>query len=223
MTLGAMTLGAMTLGAMTLGAMTYAFCRSVLDRTAAVVALAVLSPFLACIAAAVALVDGRPVLFTQQRTGQQGRPFRIYKFRTLRTGLHDPARPGDHLTRTGGFLRRWALDELPQLWNIARGDMSWVGPRPTLLNQTRHYGAFERKRLRVRPGLTGWAQIHGRNALSWPARIRLDVWYVEHRSLGLDAKIMLRTPFVLARGTGVYGQRATNDSFGDRSVGDWSV
>ena len=94
---------------MTLGAMTYAFCKSVLDRTAAVVALAVLSPFLASIAAAIALVDGLPVLFTQQRTGQQGRPFRIYKFRTLRTGLHDPARPGDHLTRTGGFLRRWAL------------------------------------------------------------------------------------------------------------------
>ena len=193
--------------------MTYTFWKSVLDRTTAAVALILLSPLLACLAAAIAWLDGWPVLFTQRRAGQHGRPFRIYKFRTLRTGSHDPTRPGDHLTRTGRFLRRWALDELPQLWNIVRGEMSWVGPRPTLCEQVKAYDAFQRQRLRVKPGITGWAQIHGRNALPWPARIRLDVWYVEHRSLWLDAKILLHTPRVLARGTGVYGQRGTNDSF----------
>lgn len=192
--------------------MSYAFWKSAADRITAALALVLMSPLLLAIAAAIALRDGRPVLFTQQRVGQHGRLFRIYKFRTIRPGPHDPTRPNDHLTRTGGVLRRWALDELPQLWNIVRGDMGFVGPRPTVPAQVRRYTAFERKRLRVKPGLTGWAQIHGRNALSWPERIALDVWYVEHRSLWVDAKIVLHTPRVLMRGTGVYGARGANDT-----------
>jgi lipopolysaccharide/colanic/teichoic acid biosynthesis glycosyltransferase len=198
--------------------MSYATCKSIAERILATGALVALSPLLALIAGAIALLDGRPVVFTQQRAGQNGQPFRIYKFRTLCLGPKDPERPGAHCTRTGGFLRRWALDELPQLWNIVRGDMSVIGPRPTLLNQVRRYGAFERIRLQVKPGLTGWAQIHGRNALSWPERIRLDVWYVKHQSLGVDAKILLHTPCVLWRGTGVYGPTGANDAFAQSST-----
>ncbi|PEN06250.1 sugar transferase [Longimonas halophila] len=193
--------------------MSYATCKSIAERLLAAGALVVLSPLLALIAGAIALIDGRPVVFTQQRAGKNGQPFRIYKFRTLCLGPKDPERPGAHCTRTGGFLRRWALDELPQLWNIVRGDMGVIGPRPTLLNQVRRYGAFERTRLQVKPGLTGWAQIHGRNALSWPERIRLDVWYVKHQSPWVDAKILLHTPRVLWRGTGVYGPTGANDAF----------
>lgn len=193
--------------------MSYATYKSIADRFLAAGTLLVLSPLLALIAGAIALLDGRPVVFTQLRAGQHGKPFRIYKFRTLHLGPKDPERPSAHCTRTGAFLRRWALDELPQLWNIVRGDMSFIGPRPTLLDQVRRYGAFERTRLHAKPGLTGWAQIHGRNALSWPERIRLDVWYVEHQSLWVDAKILLHTPRVLWRGTGVYGPTGGNDAF----------
>ena len=190
--------------------MSYTTCKSIAERILAAGGLVILSPLLALIAGVIVLLDGRPVIFTQQRAGQHGQPFCIYKFRTLRLGPKDPERPSAHCTRTGGFLRRWALDELPQLWNIVHGDMSVIGPRPTLLNQVRRYGAFERTRLQVKPGLTGWAQIHGRNALSWPDRIRLDVWYVEHQSLWVDAKILLHTPRVLWRGTGVYGPADRN-------------
>jgi len=193
--------------------MTYATCKSIADRILAAGMLMGLSPLLALIAGAIAVLDGRPVLFTQLRAGQYGKPFRIYKFRTLRLGPKDPERPSAHCTCTGGFLRRWALDELPQLWNIVRGDMSFIGPRPTLLDQVRRYGAFERNRLHVKPGLTGWAQIHGRNALSWPERIELDVWYVRHQSPWVDAKILLHTPWVLWRGTGVYGTEGHTPPF----------
>ncbi|MES3628562.1 MAG: sugar transferase [Longimonas sp.] len=192
--------------------MSYSHWKVVLDRVVAAGLLLLLSPVLLAVAAAILLVDGRPVFFTQQRAGKHGQPFRIYKFRTLGLGPKDPLRPGAHCTRTGAFLRRWALDELPQLWNIVMGEMSVVGPRPTLLDQVRRYNAFERQRLHVRPGLTGWAQVNGRNALSWPERIELDVWYVEHRSFGLDLGIMWRTPFVLMQGKGVYGPMGRNDT-----------
>jgi lipopolysaccharide/colanic/teichoic acid biosynthesis glycosyltransferase len=197
--------------------MSYAACKSIAERILAAGGLVILSPLLMLIAGAIALFDGGAVFFMQQRAGQHGQPFRIYKFRTLRLGPKDPERPRAHCTRTGAFLRRWALDELPQLWNIVRGDMSFIGPRPTLLDQVRRYGAFERNRLHVKPGLTGWAQIHGRNALSWPERIRLDVWYVKHQSLWVDAEILLHTPRVLWRGTGVYGPTGANDAFAQSS------
>ena len=193
--------------------MSYTSWKSILDRMGAAVALVLLSPLLLGIAGAILLIDGRPVFFTQMRAGRNGTPFRIYKFRTLRVGPKDLQHPKRYLTRTGAFLRHWALDELPQLWNVVRGNMSLVGPRPTLCEQAEAYGSFERKRLRVKPGLTGWAQINGRNALSWPERIELDVWYVEHRSFWLDMRILMRTPRALMQEKGVYGPGGTNDTF----------
>jgi lipopolysaccharide/colanic/teichoic acid biosynthesis glycosyltransferase len=172
----------------------------------------VASPLLAAIAIAVKLEDPKgPILFRQKRIGKEGRIFEIVKFRTLASG--HPRDPSDYLisaadkriTRVGGFLRRWSLDELPQLWNIIRGDMSLVGPRPTLPYQVEQYTDFQRRRLEVAPGITGWAQIRGRNRLSWPERIELDVWYVDHRSLRLDLKILLRTAPALFRSGPVYG------------------
>ncbi|GIV62073.1 MAG: hypothetical protein KatS3mg044_0939 [Rhodothermaceae bacterium] len=183
------------------------------DVAAAGVLLVSSAPLLGLIALLIWLDDGRPVLFRQTRAGREGHPFTVYKFRTLHTGHHDPRRPGEAVTRTGRFLRRWGLDELPQLWNVLRGDMSLVGPRPTLPEQVACYGPFERQRLAVRPGLTGWAQIHGRNALSWPERIRLDVWYVEHLGPGLDLRILVRTLPALLSGHGIYGDAGENDDF----------
>jgi lipopolysaccharide/colanic/teichoic acid biosynthesis glycosyltransferase len=184
-----------------------------LDIVGAILLLVGLAPVLGLMAVCIWLDDGRPLLFTQTRAGCQGEPFRIFKFRTLTHEPEDPTRPSAHTTRIGGLLRRWALDELPQLWNVLRGEMSLVGPRPTLPKQVDQYGAYERTRLRVPPGITGWAQIHGRNALSWPERIDLDVWYVRNRSLLCDLWILFRTPIVLIRGTGVYGPNEQNPSF----------
>ena len=174
------------------------------------------SPVLAGIAVAVKL-DGRgPILFRQERVGRHGRPFEILKFRTL---VYAPARdPADFLisgsdpriTRVGAFLRRWSLDELPQLWNVLRGDMSIVGPRPTLRYQVERYDSFQRRRLEVLPGVTGWAQISGRNKLPWPERIKLDVWYVDHRSFLLDLRILAATSLTLFRPSSIY-----NDAQGD--------
>jgi len=191
-----------------------------LDVVGASLLLAGLAPVLGLVAACIWLDDGRPLLFTQTRAGCQGEPFRIFKFRTLTHEPDDPARPSAYTTRIGGLLRRWALDELPQLWNVLRGEMSLVGPRPTLPEQVDQYGPYKRTRLQVPPGLTGWAQIHGRNALSWPERIDLDVWYVQNWSLLLDLRILLRTPGILVRGTGVYGPDDTNPSFPSSSRSD---
>ena len=171
------------------------------------------TPFSLLVAGLILAESGPPVLFRQERSGLRGRPFEVLKFRTLHAGAHDVGDPLSRVTRVGRLLRRWGLDELPQLWNVLRGEMSLVGPRPTLPEQTARYELFERRRLDVRPGLTGWAQIHGRNALSWPERIRLDVWYVEHASLRLDLYILLRTPGTLFRGEGVYGKGGRNEDF----------
>jgi lipopolysaccharide/colanic/teichoic acid biosynthesis glycosyltransferase len=182
-----------------------------LDLAIAVPSAVILSPLFAALAVAVKVDSHGPVFFRQERVGRQGRPFAILKLRTLYDEL--PAHPADYLidardariTRVGAFLRRWSLDELPQLWNIIRGDMSVVGPRPTLRYQVDQYTEFQRRRLEVAPGVTGWAQIHGRNSLDWPARIELDVWYVEHRSLRLDLQILLRTVPLLFRSRSIYG------------------
>ena len=171
---------------------------------------AVASPLLAAIAIAIKLDSHGPVLFRQERVGRHGQPFQIVKFRTL---VDEPARrPSDYLisatdvriTRVGAFLRRWSLDELPQLWNVLRGDMSIVGPRPTLGYQVEQYDDFQRRRLEVPPGVTGWAQIAGRNVLTWPERIKLDVWYVDHRSFMLDLRILLATVPTLFRPSSIY-------------------
>lgn len=186
------------------------------DVVGASLLLVGLAPLFGLVAACIWADDGRPILFTHPRAGRHGQPFRIYKFRTLTTEPDDPTRPSAHTTRIGPFLRRWALDELPQLWNVLRGEMSLVGPRPTVPEQVEQYGAHEWTRLWVRPGITGWAQIHGRNALSWSERIDLDVWYVRNRSLLLDLRILLYTPVVLVSGIGVEGAGGRNPAFPPR-------
>jgi len=179
----------------------------VLDFLSASLGLAVASPLLAASAIAIKVEDGGPVFFRQTRVGKDGEDFELLKLRTMvvdaeRKGAGYAVDAGDsRITRTGRILRRTSVDELPQLWNVVRGEMSLIGPRPTLRYQVDTYTARQRKRLDVRPGLTGWAQVHGRATLPWADRIELDVWYVEHRSLRLDVKILLRTPLALFGGT----------------------
>jgi lipopolysaccharide/colanic/teichoic acid biosynthesis glycosyltransferase len=178
-----------------------------LDVAGASAALALASPALALAALAVKLEDGGPVLYRQRRVGLHGREFELVKLRTMvvgaeREGAGWAVNEGDpRITRVGRLLRRLSLDELPQLWNVVRGDMSLIGPRPTLSYQVERYTARHRRRLEVKPGITGWAQIHGRARLPWDERIELDVWYVEHRSPWVDLQILLRTPLALFGGT----------------------
>ena len=178
-----------------------------LDVAGASVGLVLASPFLAASALAIKLEDGGPVLYRQRRIGKDGEDFELLKLRTMvvgaeRQGAGWAVNEGDpRITRAGRVLRRLSLDELPQLWNVVRGDMSLIGPRPTLRYQVEKYTDRQRRRLDVKPGITGWAQIHGRAALPWEERIELDVWYVEHRSALLDVKILLRTPLALFGGT----------------------
>ena len=180
--------------------------KALLDPVAAAVLLVLLSPVLAGIAIWVLVESGRPVFFVRPRAGRDGRPFPMLKFRSMvpdavdagkRLGLtEDPFGlvEGDpRITRSGRFLRRTGLDEIPQLVNVLHLQMSLVGPRPDLVEQAAHYTEEEARRLSVRPGLTGWSQIHGREDMDWPARFRYDAWYLDHWSLWLDLKIMLRT------------------------------
>ena len=169
--------------------------------------LALASPVLAIAALAVKLGDRGPVLFKQTRVGKDGKDFELLKLRTMVVGAETKGagyaidRGDSRITRVGRFLRRTSIDELPQLWNVVRGDMSLIGPRPTLRYQVEKYSERQRRRLDVLPGITGWAQIHGRASLPWAERIELDVWYVEHRSPLVDLKILLRTPLALLGGT----------------------
>jgi lipopolysaccharide/colanic/teichoic acid biosynthesis glycosyltransferase len=178
-----------------------------LDVAGSAVGLVVSSPFLAAAALAIKLDDGGPVLYRQRRVGHHGEEFDLLKLRTMVVGAEKQGagwavnRGDPRITRAGRLLRRLSLDELPQFWNVFRGDMSLIGPRPTLSYQVEQYTPRQRRRLEVKPGLTGWAQIHGRAALPWDERIELDLWYVEHRSPWLDLKILVRTPLALFRGT----------------------
>jgi lipopolysaccharide/colanic/teichoic acid biosynthesis glycosyltransferase len=178
-----------------------------LDVVAAAVGFTIASPLLAVSAIAVKLEDGGPVLFRQTRVGMDGEDFELLKLRTMIIGAEGKGAgyaidKGDsRITRVGRILRKTSIDELPQLWNVLRGDMSLIGPRPTLRYQVEKYTERQRKRLDVRPGLTGWAQIHGRATLPWEERIELDVWYVENRSPRVDLRILLRTPLALFGGT----------------------
>ena len=182
------------------------------DRALAAVGLVALSPVYAGISLWILAESGRPVLFSQPRAGKGGRPFSMLKFRTMvqdavrvgrEMGLSDDpfgVVPDDpRITRSGRFLRRTSLDELPQLWNVVRGDMSLVGPRPDLLEQVANYAPSDRRRLAVKPGITGWAQIHGRDEIPWEQRFELDAWYVDNWSLSLDARILLATFTQLGR------------------------
>jgi lipopolysaccharide/colanic/teichoic acid biosynthesis glycosyltransferase len=165
------------------------------------------SPLLGLAALAVKLGDGGPILYRQTRVGKDGVDFELLKLRTMIVGAEKQGAgyavdQGDsRITRAGAVLRKLSLDELPQLWNVIRGDMSVIGPRPTLRYQVERYTPRQLRRLEVKPGITGWAQVHGRATLPWAERIELDVWYVEHRSARLDATILARTPFALFGGT----------------------
>ena len=170
-------------------------------------ALVLASPLLAVAALAIKLEDGGPVLYRQTRVGKDGADFELLKLRTMVVGAETMGaglavnRGDPRITRAGRLLRKLSLDELPQLWNVVRGEMSVIGPRPTLRYQVEQYDDRQRHRLDVKPGITGWAQVNGRAALPWAERIELDVWYVEHRSPLLDLRILARTPFALFGGT----------------------
>ena len=179
----------------------------VADIVVAGTGLVLTSPILGAAALAAKLDGGGPVLYRQTRVGKDGEDFEVLKLRSMvvgaeRLGAGYAVDKGDaRITRVGRILRRTSIDELPQLWNVLRGDMSMVGPRPTLRYQVEQYDEHQRRRLDVRPGLTGWAQVQGRASLPWAERIELDVWYVDHRSARLDLGILLRTPLALFRGT----------------------
>lgn len=191
-----------------------------LDLIIVILGLFMLAIPFAIIALAIKLDSKGPVFFRQERVGLNGRVFKTWKFRTMVVGAvnkglgYNVAKDDPRITRVGRFLRSWGLDELSQLINVLRGEMSIVGPRPTLKYQVEQYDDFQRRRLLVKPGITGWALIHGRNLLSWEERIKYDVWYTEHWSLWLDLWIMLKTLWVvLIKREGVYGKEGVNDDF----------
>lgn len=180
--------------------------KRIIDLLLASVLLIVLSPLCLLTAAAILVCMGRPVLFRQNRPGLNGRAFELLKFRTMTDARDDRGQvlPDEkRLTGLGRLLRRTSLDELPQLVNIIRGDMSLVGPRPLLMEYLDRYTEEQSRRHTVKPGITGWAQINGRNALSWEDKFRLDVWYVDNRSIWLDIKILLITIWKVLRGEGI--------------------
>jgi lipopolysaccharide/colanic/teichoic acid biosynthesis glycosyltransferase len=184
----------------------------VLDAALAAALLVVTSPLMALAALAIRLESRGPVFYRQLRVGKDGEQFELWKLRTMVPGAETMGAgiyvlEGDpRITRVGKLLRRFSLDELPNLVNVLRGDMALVGPRPTVQEQVDRYTDRQRRRLEVKPGITGWAQTNGRTALPWPERIELDVWYVEHRSLRLDMRILAKTARMLATGHGLYSE-----------------
>jgi lipopolysaccharide/colanic/teichoic acid biosynthesis glycosyltransferase len=181
------------------------------DLLIASLALVIAAPLLAIAAIAIKLDSRGPVIYRARRVGRDGAEFELLKLRTMHVG-NDPVGVGTpvyaddpRVTRVGALLRRFSLDELPNLVNVVRGEMAIVGPRPTLAAQVAGYTSHQRRRLEVKPGLTGWAQVNGRAGIPWEERIELDVWYVEHRSLALDLRICLRTARMLLTGHGLYG------------------
>jgi lipopolysaccharide/colanic/teichoic acid biosynthesis glycosyltransferase len=183
-----------------------AFGKRLLDLAVAVPALALFAPVLVLVALVVRLGLGAPVLFRQRRPGLGGKPFVLYKFRTM---LDAPDEHGNlppdeqRLTRLGRWLRSTSLDELPELYNVLRGEMSLVGPRPLLMRYLGRYSPTQARRHEVKPGLTGWAQVNGRNALGWDEKFALDVWYVDNHGLWLDVQIILRTAVIILKREGI--------------------
>jgi sugar transferase EpsL len=188
-----------------------------LDLAMTLPGLLVLSPFLGLIGLAVWIAHGRPILFRQVRPGYHGRPFTLLKFRTMRSqrsAQGEMLPDEDRLTSLGSLLRSFSLDELPELWNVLRGDMSLVGPRPLLMRYLDRYTPEQARRHDVVPGITGWAQVHGRNAVSWEDKFELDVWYVDHLSLALDLRILLLTAWKVITREGISQPgRATAEEF----------
>jgi lipopolysaccharide/colanic/teichoic acid biosynthesis glycosyltransferase len=181
-----------------------------LDAVVAALVLLVTSPLLLGAALALRLEGGGAVIYRQRRVGRHGEPFELWKLRTMVSGAEAMGAgiyvlEGDaRITRVGRLLRRFSFDELPNLVNVLRGEMALVGPRPTIQEQVDRYTDRQRRRLEVKPGITGWAQVNGRASLPWPERIELDVWYVDNRSLMLDLRILLKTARMLATGRGLY-------------------
>jgi lipopolysaccharide/colanic/teichoic acid biosynthesis glycosyltransferase len=180
-----------------------------LDKLIAAAALTLASPLLGVAGALIRLESHGSAIFKQRRVGKDGVEFDMYKLRTMVAGSDSgpdvALSQGDpRITRVGAWLRRYSLDELPNFVNVLRGEMAVVGPRPTIPPQVARYSDFQRRRLAVKPGITGWAQVNGRVSLSWPERIELDVWYVDHRSLALDLRILARTFWLLVSGHGLY-------------------
>jgi lipopolysaccharide/colanic/teichoic acid biosynthesis glycosyltransferase len=183
-----------------------------LDVLLAAALLVVTAPLLALAAIAIRLESRGPVFYRQLRVGRHGEPFQLWKLRTMVPGAESMGAgiyviEGDtRITRVGRLLRRYSLDELPNLVNVLKGEMAVVGPRPTVQEQVDRYTDRQRRRLEVKPGITGWAQINGRTSLPWPERIELDVWYVENRSIRLDLRILAKTARMLATGHGLYSE-----------------
>lgn len=191
--------------------------KRVFDIVVAAASLLLLWPLLLAVAALVRVKLGTPVLFRQLRPGLHGKPFEMIKFRTMRDACDAKGNPlpdAQRLTRFGSWLRATSLDELPELWNVLRGDMSLVGPRPLLMEYLPLYNVRQARRHKVRPGITGWAQVNGRNAISWEEKFELDVWYVEHRGLAVDVRILWMTLARLFRaGDVVHDGHATMPRF----------
>jgi lipopolysaccharide/colanic/teichoic acid biosynthesis glycosyltransferase len=180
--------------------------KRLVDVTVSSIALAVLSPVIAAVTLAIRVVDGSPIMFRQQRSGLGGRPFELVKFRTMRAATASEAGPAHdqmRLTRLGSWLRATSLDELPTLMHVVRGEMSLVGPRPLPVAYLERYDDTQARRLEARPGVTGWAQVHGRNLLGWEDKFELDVWYVDHASLRLDLRILTMTLEQVMRREGI--------------------
>lgn len=193
------------------------------DILAASIGLLLLSPFILIVAWQVRIKLGSPVLFRQSRPGMNGKPFQMVKFRTMRDATDKDGIPlpdSERMTPFGAFLRSTSLDELPELWNVLKGDMSLVGPRPLLMEYLPLYSTEQYRRHDVRPGVTGWAQVNGRNALSWDEKFKLDVWYVENRAFWLDIKILLLTvKKVLVRdGISAEGQVTMERFYGSKNI-----
>jgi lipopolysaccharide/colanic/teichoic acid biosynthesis glycosyltransferase len=196
-----------------------------IDLGVALVALLVLAPLMGVVALAIRVTMGTPVFFRQRRPGLDGAPFTLIKFRTMRTALGPDGAvlpDAQRLTPLGRFLRATSLDELPQLWNVLKGELSLVGPRPLLIDYLPLYTPQQARRHEVRPGITGWAQVNGRNALSWEQKFAHDVWYIDHWSLGLDLKILGLTALKVLRREGVNaaGQATTTPFRGSHHLNE---
>jgi lipopolysaccharide/colanic/teichoic acid biosynthesis glycosyltransferase len=182
------------------------FIKSILDIVIAAIALIILLPVMLFVAIAIYFRMGSPIVFTQPRPGKKGRIFKFYKFRTMtneRDSNGDLLPDEKRLTKLGEFLRQTSLDELPQFWNIIKGDMSLIGPRPLLVRYLKRYTPEQARRHEVKPGITGWSQIQGRNGISWEEKFKLDVWYIDNWSLWLDLKILFLTVFKVLQQEGI--------------------
>lgn len=191
--------------------------KSFFDATSSFIALLILLPMFLIVAIFIKLDSKGPVFFVQERVGKDGKIFKAVKFRTMYDGANKATagkyidKDNPYVTKVGKILRRTGIDELPQLINVLKGEMSLVGPRPTLPYQVAKYNDFQKKRLLMKPGITGWALVNGRNKLTWPERIKYDVWYVENWSILLDIKILVKTVWVVAKGEGLYSEVSTDE------------